>query len=310
MSQSLRIAIADDEPDILNHYQKALTRLGHQVVVAASSGRELVAGCRDIRPDLVITDIRMPDMDGIAAAAEIYSDAPVPIILASAHHTEELIGRAEASQVLAYLVKPVRAADLSPAIAIALRRFAQLQAMENLSLTDELTGLHNRRGFLMLAEQQLKLARRQGRKLALLFIDVDGLKRVNDTQGHPAGDQLLKATAEVLRKTFRESDVLARLGGDEYCVLVVEDAGGGVASGIQRLLERLEGYNASKGGQSAALSLSVGPIEVDPGADVRVQEHLAKADALMYKHKQGKRGMQPPHRKFENHPLHTFPMGG
>jgi diguanylate cyclase (GGDEF)-like protein len=300
MYQPLRIAVADDEPDVLEHYQKALARLGHRVVVAARDGRELVAGCRAARPDLVITDIRMPDMDGLAAAAAIYREAPVPIILVSAHHTPELIERAEASQVIAYLVKPVRAADLCPAIALAQRRFAQMRAMEGLSVTDELTGLHNRRGFLALAEQQLKLARRQGRKLALLFIDMDGLKRVNDTLGHVARDGVLRATAEVLRRTFRGSDILARLGGDEYCVLVSDAPGGGCAAGVRRLLGNVETYNAGAG--DTPVSLSVGAVGVDPGAGLGVEEYLARADERMYEQKRRKRQLKPPHRAFETSP--------
>jgi diguanylate cyclase (GGDEF)-like protein len=295
MSQALRVAVADDELDILEHYQRALAHLGHQVVVAARNGRELVAGCRTARPDLVLTDIRMPEMDGIAAAAAICREAPVPVILVSAYHTEELIERAAAGEVLGYLVKPVRMADLSTAIALAQRRFAQMRTMESLSVTDELTGLYNRRGLLEMAEQQVKLARRQGRKLSLLFLDVDGLKRVNDTQGHPAGDRLLRATAEVLRRTFRGSDVLARLGGDEYGVLVV-DAPGGCAAAVQRLLKNVDAYNADA---SASLSLSVGAIEMDPDSGVRIEECLAKADARMYEQKQRKRTIKLLHRTFE-----------
>src|SRR5207244_3691974 len=85
--------------------------------------------CRVLRPDLVITDIKMPDMDGIDAASRIYRDAPVPVILVSAHHDAEFIRRAEAEHILAYLVKPIKQADLEPAIAIAMRRFEQFQAL-------------------------------------------------------------------------------------------------------------------------------------------------------------------------------------
>lgn len=293
MSQSLRIAVADDEPDLLAYYQQTLTRLGHQVVAAARDGRELIERCRAVEPDLVITDIQMPDMDGLEAAAALYRERPVPIILASAHHDEALIARAEASHVLAYLVKPLRAADLPPCLAIARRRFAELQALEGLSLSDPLTGLSNRRGFLTLAEQQLRQARRTGRGLTLLFVDVDGLKRVNDTLGHGAGDELLRAAAAVLRQTFRGSDVVARLGGDEYAVLVIDDPGGGGAAAAGRLLRNVESYNAGQGAGGPALSLSVGAAEVNPAAGLGVEEWLAEADRRMYQQKRGKRQGSP-----------------
>jgi AmiR/NasT family two-component response regulator len=129
MSRSLKIAVADDELDMRDYFQKILPLLGHAVVATAKDGRELVQKCRETRPDLVITDIKMPDMDGIDAANQIYRDGPVPVILVSAYHDPEFIRRAEADHILAYLVKPIKQADLEPAIAIAMRRFEQFQAL-------------------------------------------------------------------------------------------------------------------------------------------------------------------------------------
>ncbi|HZY87673.1 MAG TPA: response regulator [Gemmataceae bacterium] len=127
MSQSLRIAVADDEPDMRDYFAKILPRLGHQVIVQAHDGRELVEQCRAARPDLVITDIKMPEMDGIDAAVALYKETPVPVILVSAYHDAELIERAEADHIMGYLVKPIKQADLGPVIALAIRRFEQFQ---------------------------------------------------------------------------------------------------------------------------------------------------------------------------------------
>lgn len=129
MSHALRIAVADDEPDMREYFQRILPLLGHQVICAAQSGRELVEKCRESRPDLVITDIKMPDMDGIDAAREIEREGPVPVILVSAYHDPELVDRAQAEHILAYLVKPIKQADLEPAITLAIRRFEQFQAL-------------------------------------------------------------------------------------------------------------------------------------------------------------------------------------
>ena len=129
MKASLRIAVADDEPDMRDYFKKCLTRLGHQVVAVAQNGRELVEQCRTVAPDLVITDIKMPDMDGIDAATQIYKEGPVPVILVSAFHDPDLIQRAEADHILGYLVKPIKQADLQPAIALAMRRFEQFEAL-------------------------------------------------------------------------------------------------------------------------------------------------------------------------------------
>jgi response regulator NasT len=129
MNQSLRIAIADDEPDMRDYFAKILPRLGHQVVAQARDGRELVEQCRALRPDLVLTDIKMPEMDGIDAAVALYKDAPVPVILVSAYHDAELVERAEADHIMGYLVKPIKQADLGPVISLALRRFEQFQEL-------------------------------------------------------------------------------------------------------------------------------------------------------------------------------------
>lgn len=130
MTASLRIAVADDEQDMRDYFRKCLTRLGHQVVAIAQNGRELVEQCRAQKPDLVITDIKMPELDGIDAATQIYRERPVPILLVSAHHDAGLIERAEADHVLGYLVKPIRQADLEPAIALAVRRFEEIQNLK------------------------------------------------------------------------------------------------------------------------------------------------------------------------------------
>jgi response regulator NasT len=129
MSQSLRVVVADDEPDMRDYFRKCLLRLGHQVVAAAQNGRELVEQCRAHKPDLVITDIRMPDMDGIDAATQLYRERPVPVILVSAFHDAELIERAEADHILGYLVKPIKQTDLAPVIGLAVRRFEQFEAL-------------------------------------------------------------------------------------------------------------------------------------------------------------------------------------
>jgi response regulator NasT len=129
VNANLRIVVADDEPDMRDYFQKILPRLGHQVVGVAQTGRELVERCRALRPDLVITDIKMPELDGIEAATCIYEERPVPVILVSAFHDPRLIERAEQDHILGYLVKPVKQADLAPAIALAVRRFEQFQAL-------------------------------------------------------------------------------------------------------------------------------------------------------------------------------------
>jgi response regulator NasT len=129
MKSALKIVVADDELDMRDYFRQILPLLGHQVVGVARTGRELVELCVATHPDLVITDIKMPDMDGIDASTQIYRQAPVPVILVSAYHDAEFIRRAEADHIMAYLVKPIKQADLIPAIGLAMCRYEQFQAL-------------------------------------------------------------------------------------------------------------------------------------------------------------------------------------
>lgn len=161
-------------------------------------------------------------------------------------------------------------------------------AMRNLSLTDELTGLYNQRGFLALAEQQLRVARRTGQTFSLLYADMDGLKQINDTYGHQAGSQALQQLAEILRRNFREADTIARIGGDEFAILLVDTAPSSVEIPLARLDELLLYYNQREF-HAYQLSLSVGAVCVNPTDESSVAELLMKADQAMYEHKKRKR---------------------
>ena len=129
MTQALRIIAADDDPDIRGYYSKMLEKLGHQVVGIAATGAELVRQCRERDPDLLITDIKMPDMEGIEAALKIYEEKPYPIILVSGVFDPKAFERAMQEQVVAYLLKPVTAAQLREQISLVMRRFAEFQTL-------------------------------------------------------------------------------------------------------------------------------------------------------------------------------------
>ena len=161
---------------------------------------------------------------------------------------------------------------------------AATERLHNLSLTDELTGLNNRRGFLTLAAKHVKLARRARYSMSLLFMDVDGLKQINDNFGHHAGDAALTVAARLLRDVFRESDVLGRIGGDEFAVLAVNAAEHNMEVVRTRLQSSLDVHNAQSG-DAYVLALSVGEIEVRPDAVQSIEELLAEADVAMYANK-------------------------
>jgi diguanylate cyclase (GGDEF)-like protein/PAS domain S-box-containing protein len=157
-----------------------------------------------------------------------------------------------------------------------------------LSITDQLTGLHNRRGFLSLAGQQLKLAERNKSGMLLFFADLDGLKRINDTLGHEEGDKALIEAATVFKETFRTSDIIARLGGDEYAALAVditETNSGIFTARLQSLIDKQNRQD----GRRYSLAISVGCSFYDPEHPCSIDELMVRADQLMYEQKQNKK---------------------
>jgi diguanylate cyclase (GGDEF)-like protein/PAS domain S-box-containing protein len=158
------------------------------------------------------------------------------------------------------------------------------EKLHSMSMLDELTGIYNRRGFFKLAEQQCSLAERNGRNLLLIFADLDDLKQINDRHGHTAGDQALCEVAGVLRNTLRDSDIIARIGGDEFAALALETEVKSAPILLERLFSRLEERN-SQAALSFRLSLSVGTSTFLAEAPCTVEELLTRADEEMYRHK-------------------------
>jgi len=173
-------------------------------------------------------------------------------------------------------------------VVVAVATYRHNSALRSLAMTDPLTGLYNRRGFFLLAQHQWQRALRRKETLLLLFMDVDRFKDINDTLGHEEGDNALKAMAGVLQKCFRDTDIISRMGGDEFAVLC--DGGSDVASQVGlRLVELLDEFNTQKG-SGFQLSLSVGVLVCNKSlSELNVEELVTRADTLMYQQKKGKK---------------------
>jgi two-component system cell cycle response regulator len=158
-----------------------------------------------------------------------------------------------------------------------------------LSMTDHLTGLYNTRGFLTLAEQQMKIAERTKNRslLMLLFTDLDKLKSINDNLGHKKGDDALIEVASILKKVFRESDIIARIGGDEFAVLGIAAQKSDIGAFESRLQEQVDIHNASEN-RDYTISLSVGIACSDSEKHYSIDELMSMADTLMYAQKRSK----------------------
>ncbi|MBZ0186888.1 MAG: diguanylate cyclase [Candidatus Obscuribacterales bacterium] len=158
------------------------------------------------------------------------------------------------------------------------------EQLRSKSMLDELTGLHNRRGFLTLGEHALELSKRERSTLVLVFADLDGMKQINDTLGHKAGDAAVAEAAALLAKTFRKSDIIARLGGDEFAVIAHERTTKNI-SAIQRRLRANQADLNSQAGREYLLKLSVGFASYDPESPSCLDDLLERADLAMYEQK-------------------------
>jgi diguanylate cyclase (GGDEF)-like protein/PAS domain S-box-containing protein len=191
---------------------------------------------------------------------------------------------------VAIAATPFHVGDESPKVYamyhdISARKKAE-EDLRALLLVDELTGLPNRRGFITLSEQALKLAMRMERDVLMIFIDVDRLKQINDTWGHLAGDRALIDTARVLRDSLREADIVARLGGDEFVAMMTVDSDQTADLIRSRIQSRVEGHNAETE-RGYPLSLSVGAIRTKAEGTL-LSDLLAQADSALYEQKRGR----------------------
>jgi diguanylate cyclase (GGDEF)-like protein len=239
-------------------------------------------------PDMIVLDLGLPDAGGVEAVRKVQLAAPLVVLTG-------LDDEAAAIQALHagaqdYLIKgQLSASSLLRALRYALERHGLQIALRKESTIDELTGLANRRGFLMLAEQHAMLAKRTGEQFVVAFIDMDRLKPINDTLGHQAGDAAIAEIAEALRVCFRGSDILGRLGGDEFAALLPATDDNSEASIRLRLAQELQARNA-RPDRRYSLCVSIGIVRTEHEHPVSIEEMLAQADALMYEEKRGRAG--------------------
>ncbi len=285
-STSYRVLVVDDEEPIRKLITNILSLKGHRSVMA-SNGLEALDKMTETKFDALITDIVMPEMDGIALTKEVSTRYQnLPILVMTAYAEEYSPGTAIRSGAREFIRKPFSVSEFLIRFDQMMRDHQREEALVILSLTDELTNLSNRRRFFVLAEQCIKVAIRAKKQPLLLYIDMDDLKRINDRCGHSEGDQALRALGNILRKTFRDSDIIARIGGDEFAVLL-ESPDHSEEILTTRLDENIRDYNVQLS-QDYKLSVSVGAAYFDPEHPIQIDELLSQADALMYAQKRNK----------------------
>jgi diguanylate cyclase (GGDEF)-like protein len=240
--------------------------------------------------DAILLDLELPDSQGMVTFERTFAFAPdVPIIVLTDTADEGVGVSTVQGGAQDFLVKQeIMPSVLARSVRHAIERHRLLSALRSLSLIDDLTGLYNRRGFADLGEQYLKLARRTGRGVTMVFLDLDRFKTINDSLGHHVGDRALLRTADIMKATFRRSDIIARLGGDEFAVLALEASGESAELLIDRLRERFRDFNHVSR-EPYQLSVSIGLARHDGDMRVRLEDLVAEADNAMYEEKRRKR---------------------
>jgi diguanylate cyclase (GGDEF)-like protein len=287
----IQILLVEDDPEDALLLRETLrdAGAGAHKLVQCDRLTEAIDQLAAARVDLILTDLSLPDSQGLDTFTRLHERAgDVPIIVLTGFDDEAAAIRAVKDGAQDYLVKgQVHGRALLRSIRYAVERHAARLALHDLALRDDLTGLYNRRGFFALAEQHQKLAHRQHKPFLVLYADLDGLKRINDTFGHHEGSRAIVEAAGVLKATLRASDILARLGGDEFVALAI-DAG---EDDEQTVAARLQANMDRRNAQLALpyrLEMSIGIMHWDPAGPIPLEEAIVRADQGMYLRKRGK----------------------
>jgi two-component system cell cycle response regulator len=284
-AEKINILVIDNNEadiDIIKSMFEAQEKLKFGLKYAASLDKSFDLLARG-NIDIVLLDLSLPDDLGLETLTRFREKVPdIPVIVLTRHNDDEMALEALKLGAQDYLVKGRFNFDLLVrSLRYSIERNKLRLTLISLAIVDELTTLYNRRGFLTLAENHKKLARRTNKEFLICFIDINKLKIINDTYGHKIGDNALKDFTYILRKTFREADIIARLGGDEFVVLVRDAEANKKEILYFRLQDNLKEFNSNEN-RTYELSASIGIVLVEPDSDFPIDEILEKADKLMY----------------------------
>jgi len=288
MESKSNILVVDDNPDKLSLIEAALSLAGYHVTTA-TDGDEALAAIESYQPDLVITDVMMPRMNGYELAQRIRGNPVtkfIPVIMqTAAGRRAEDLRRANEVGALGYITDPTDL-DLLLARTRTLLEFkAYLDVCEEAAFTDHLTGLANRRRFERQLEREVGRVERFAHPFSLLMIDIDLFKNLNDSFGHDAGDDAIRRISRVLREGTRGIDLAARIGGEEFAVLLVETSKEAGVEVAERLRASIKALELPKAGHITA---SFGVAEC-PGDAQTAAEILKAADVALYEAKRNGR---------------------
>jgi len=282
----IKILLFEDNPGDARLFIETLKDISSQRYETTHVGSlaEGLSMLADKAVDIILLDLGLPDSQRLDTLIKLKAQVlGIPIVVLTGIDDEEIALCAVQQGAQDYLVKQkINTEIIFRVIRFAIERQKLQDAVRSLALIDDLTGLFNRRGFFTLAEHHLKLAERMHKNFYLIFSDIDDMKKINDDFGHLQGDLVLKKVAEILHSSFRDSDIIARIGGDEFVVLIPDTGDYSAERTIYRLQENINKYNKK---EKKNLSLSMGITNFHPNLKFSLQDLLDKADKHLYKEK-------------------------
>ncbi len=289
----MRILIADDDPNARSLLVSVLTRDGHEVVETKTGAEAWAVLEKPDAPRLVVLDWMMPEMDGLEVLGRVRSQEtehpPYVIMLTAKDRKQDIVAALDAG-ANDYLAKPFNLAELRARIEAG-RRVVEMQAalieskrkLEHLATHDPLTGLLNRRAILEALSAELSRASRLGHEVAVGMCDLDHFKEINDRHGHQTGDDVLREVSRVLSASVREYDLVGRLGGEEFLVVMPIEATTDPAAVFDRLRRQVASSSISIRSGRFSVTISIGVVAVRGGTPV--DDILTQADAALYEAK-------------------------
>jgi diguanylate cyclase (GGDEF)-like protein len=277
------ILIVEDESIVAMDLKTALIKLDYKILDMVKTGEEAVEKALELIPDIVLMDITLAgEMDGVEAAKLIKKDSDIPVIYITAFADDQTLTRAKVTEPYGYIIKPFNPREVHSTIEMAIYKHQMELKLKYVSMHDALTGVYNR---LYFDEELSRLSDGRADPVGILIYDLDGLKLINDTFGHSKGDELLIDSARVIKNCFRKSDVVARIGGDEFAVLLPKTSDKGLEYAYSRLQDSIKEYNDKN--PEIPLNISAGyATNADTLGDISAV--LKKAEDNMYQEKLNK----------------------
>ena len=291
---SKRVLIVDDDSEARNLFSRALAREGY-IVESCSSAHEALEELLRSHYDLALMDILMPEVGGLELLRQVRGDektSNLPVILVSALDDVEAVVAGLKEGANDYITKPINAQILLARVQTHITVGSLIQELEEqkelqarLATYDYLTQIPNRRAFCASFEAEIDRSRRRGHELALLMMDIDHFKKVNDVYGHLAGDAVLVEFAKRISAKIRSSDVLGRYGGEEFCVLLPETSSSGAALLAERCRVAVEKDPFKTEYGEFTVTVSVGFVSTVPAGQTDSAKMLETADKALYQAK-------------------------